>query len=90
MRLGERAPAAGAISASVEPLGARQGRCCTLFGSVHETGRRLAIELCANRLRRHWSCVRIVSRLAHKPSRIARSYWCGGPHAPMLKGRTND
>src|SRR5215468_5616987 len=66
---GQGPPAPSAIAACVEPLGARHDpieRCSrALLGPLHRTGRRLAIELRANWLRRHWPCVRIVGRLAH-------------------------
>ena len=58
------------ISLFIETLGARQGRReCRfrlLLGASDRGRRRLAIELCANRLRRHRPGVRISRGLAHR------------------------
>src|SRR5262249_4634382 len=55
---GERPRAACAISLGVEPLGARQGRrerrLRPLLRPFDRGGRRLAVELRADRLPRHW------------------------------------
>ncbi len=67
---GERARAPGAISSCIEPLGARQGRrerrLRPLLGAFDRARRRLAIELCADRLRRHRPGVRVARGLAHR------------------------
>ena len=67
---GQRPRASGAMSLFIETLGARQGRreCgLRLFLGASDRGRRrLAIELCPNRLRRHRSGVRVSRGLAHR------------------------
>src|SRR5215472_17514077 len=67
---GERPRAARAISLGVEPLGARQGRrerrLRPLLRPFDRGGRRLAVDLRADRLPRHWSGVRVPGGLAHR------------------------
>ena len=67
---GQRPRTPNSISLFIETLGARQGRreCrFRLFLGASDRGRRrLAIELCANRLRRHRPGVRISRGLAHR------------------------
>src|SRR5262245_60593677 len=66
---GQRPRAAGAIPLCIEALGACQGgserRLRLPLGALDRGGRRLAIELCADRLRRHRLGVRISRGLAH-------------------------
>ena len=67
---GQRPRTPNSISLFIEPLGARQGgrecRLRLLLGASDRGRRRLAIELCANRLRRHRPGVRISRGLAHR------------------------
>jgi hypothetical protein len=67
---GQRPRTPNSISLLIETLGARQGRreCgFRLFLGAFDRGRRrLAIELCANRLRRHGPGVRVSRGLAHR------------------------
>src|SRR5262249_45201149 len=67
---GERPRAACAISLGVEPLGTRQGRrerrLRPLLRPFDRAGRRLAIELRADRLRRHRPGIRVSGGLAHR------------------------
>jgi hypothetical protein len=67
---GERPRAPCAMSLGVEPLGAcqrrRECRFRPLLGASDRGRRRLIAQLCANRLRRHGSGIRIPRRLAHR------------------------
>src|SRR5215468_9164002 len=67
---GERPRAACAISLGVEPLGARQGRrerrLRPLLRPFDRGGRRLAVDLRADRLPRHRPGVRVSGGLAHR------------------------
>src|SRR5260370_23757992 len=67
---GERPRAACAISPGVEPLGARQGRrerrLRPLLRPFARPGRRLVVELRADRLRRHRPGVRVSGGLAQR------------------------
>ena len=67
---GQRPRASSSISLFIETFGACQGRCeCRfrlLLGAFDRGRRRLAIELCANRLRRHRPGVRVSRGLAHR------------------------
>jgi hypothetical protein len=66
---GERSRAPRTISLRIEPLGACQSGCerrlCLLLGLSDRGRRRLAIELGANRLRRHRPGVWVSRGLAH-------------------------
>ena len=67
---GQRPRTSNSISLFIETLGTCQGRreCGfrLLLGASDRGRRRLAIELCANRLRRHRPGVRIARGLAHR------------------------
>src|SRR5215471_5266344 len=72
---GERPRAARAIALGIEPLGACHGRIerCLRppFCPLDRGGRRLAIKLSANRLRRHRSSARVSGGLPHGLSNCA-------------------
>jgi len=67
---GERPCAACAISLGIEPLGARQGRrerrLRLLLRPFDRGGRRLAVDLRADRLPRHRPGIRVSGGLAHR------------------------
>src|SRR5215813_8569620 len=77
----ERRSTSGTVAACVELLGARERRVerrlRALLGPLHRTGRRLAIKLCADRLRRHWPCARVICGLMHSLFEL-RDLSCAG------------